>query len=1237
MSRDDTQESDRVYFEVTPSTDVVASSTVPSSLARLHRIGNEATIECLLVADGDGGVGYYFGTDGPPTRLENLLRDLFPNAYSISRTEPNVDAVLGLDTILGAESAADQEAETDGDDHGDGTDETSSAATTERLPDGRACAAVEFFGRGDRYNDWQTPLMPFDPNSAAPLYPLGSIAEALATVDCPVAFQTLLSPKPDWSYLANDRIHQLEYRTDTLSGVLGGYLTGFPDEPVDAPRIDAIEEKAWERSFVCNVRAVAIGDDPERAVRRLDDAFTPIAGEYYDIAPLIQTDDAAATTADRLRSRELIEAPGVLGKLRERVPLTSNYRRGIVTDDSSLSHFLVIDGAQLGQGSRRALDTRPTERTGVPLPDDESLARYRQGGLTLGTPLNLDREPVGEPIAVPPELQPLHIAWFAKTGAGKTTALNTAIADNHEATDGADIVVAPKGDGMGEALCRLLYARDEPVKDFYYFECSEFLPAISFFDIEEQLATATDRNTVIQDVVDHYVEILVALMGADRYFSANRSPDVIRYILKAMYDPVHGADEFTHAEFEAAVRRMKETREAPPATDEDLARKLGSTAANSKRSFDEVIQGVEHRVEKATRNVRLRQLFNAAPVADNEFRFDDVLDEDTVVIVDTGGLRDESQRAITLVVLSKLWEALQRRGEPQATTSQAPDAARSDGGAAVDESDAATPGDRSSRSPTAPAEYDDDLPIVNLYLEEAADVAATDLVDTLLSKSRSFGLSVTLSMQYPRQLRRESVAAEDEALIDVSTTITGNVSVDENLARVLAGGDMDPAEVRDRMGALGRGEWLVNLPTDFGETEPGTFMLKSAPLPPGHPDGDQPLSTAEETSFQAQLELAKERTRQEYGIPATPADAPATTDEPTAERADADSGTATPDDAAAPGESADDASRDTADSGVRPLITALQLTDRMPDVVTYDEGAHAITCAGCGDRYEVSVTGMRRAIECCNSLSIVDRDDIPVIDCGMRLSTSERADSAYSSRQLAFLSVVHRAQHRQYDPDLEYDLARDSMVRLREYVGIDPGEVDDLVEDGLLRKDCDYPHRLYSVTSDGRHEISQPLREGVHYGPGLGDMGETSQHGMGVELGKRLIDHEYASDPDSEVVEAVSYHDLEDGRRLDAAGLDDDGDVVIALEAERINNDILEAVPKDYDKLADCDPEEAIWVTMGRDGGHEVLRALNDPNDNQQRVEKTYTGNTPPRQFKIDEPGLTQIYTVNNVQDILGY
>jgi hypothetical protein len=69
--------------------------------------------------------------------------------------------------------------------------------------------------------------------------------------------------------------------------------------------------------------------------------------------------------------------------------------------------------------------------------------------------------------------------------------------------------------------------------------------------------------------------------------------------------------------------------------------------------------------------------------------------------------------------------------------------------------------------------------------------------------------------------------------------------------------------------------------------------------------------------------------------------------------------------------------------------------------------------------------------------------------------------------------------------------------------------------------------------------------------------------------------------------------------------------------------------------MAAHDPVAAIWVVLNRDAAHDLLQALNDPIDDDPRVEKTYSRTSPPQKFQIDRPGLTDVYTLQSVRNTL--
>jgi DNA helicase HerA-like ATPase len=1139
---------DLAYLQIRPSDEPLPADRITGQFEQLHRALDYQPVEWLLIADGDE-ISYYVGAT-PRTRdtLYRILNRITGDHYPI---EP-----------------------IDGD----------------PLPDLETPLTAEFHGIGERAQDWQTRLRPPSLSDApeqhdtarveaAPNLPLESIVQGMATTDSTVVYQALLEPKPDWSADAEYRVRRLDQNRDTFGQRLFKFLFGSIDDDdgerhsprrsahrrgdsgsIPGTRIDAILAKSSRNAFNVNARLLADGPDADATIRDLAATFNAIGGDFYDVRATIDTDSEALV--DAVETRTLNDGATFTNTLKRTLPLAPNNSPQIVADATTVPHFCLFDGASLTDTARRALRAVPGERMGITPPDEDKLAYY-DTGMPVGIPKAQDDTLLGTDIQLPPALQPLHVAIFGQTGSGKTSLLETAMLGNHAATDGADILIAPKGDGMPTEYLRAHFAEYGTLENVYYFDCAQTLPAFSMFDIREQLADGRSRTDAVDDVVAHYIEILRGITNEENFDSAIRSPDVIRYLVKALFDSEYGADAYTHRDLEHAVDQLQDEQTPPQLGDDDLRRLLGGVTDNDARSFDAIMQGIASRIEKITVDDRLNRVFNHVPRGDDDAAFDfgTVLDENAVVIFDLGGIRSQSQQALTLVLLSKLWTALQRRKQ-----------------------------------------HDSDPSLVNLYLEEAASLAGSKLLADLLSQSRGFGLSVTLAMQFPGQLRAADERTYDEVLNNVGSIVTGNVAVDSQLTQRLTTADMSTEDVANRLRALSRGEWLASLPAPFGEPRPQPFVMASLPLPPGHPEGDQPLSQARETAFQAVLEAIEDRTRNDHGLALDETEI----QEPTESEIES-----------------------------VPITSPLPHTERFPDCLEYDELAHGVVCTECQARYDASIDGIRRAIDCCHDIDDVDRDAIPVCSVPLTLRPNERHDSDCSTQQLLFLQAVYSAQHGLFDP-LEYDILRDSMDLLQAYLGLDDAAVQELVDDGLLRDDGDYLHQLYTVTHQGRDVLHEAHREGVAHGHGAGDVAESSFHTLLVELGRLYIVLEFVDDPDSPVVEAKSYYDCPDGEgRFDAVGLDADGRVVVTLEAERPNNDLKEAVPADYDKMAAVDPEEAIWVVRQQSVAHEVLKALNDPAEGQPRVEKTYSENSPPSRWTIDQPGFSEVRTVNQVTDVL--
>ncbi len=1215
-----TTDAPREYIQVTPTDTALQPHSAPAQFKRLHRLTTEdddhgllgrlrtlsaskpaPTVECLLLADGSDKrpLTYWFGVDEPSatSALEDILRGVFPDSYELERVEMEAGR---LESIIRGEPLHEE-------------------SESKEASDEATLTAIEFLGEPVRPRDWQTQLTPFDhfQTDDHARIPLASVVETMTAHPGPIAYQALLAPKPDWSTEAEERVLDIEAHSDTMGDQVVNTLFGPPDPETDVSlpasdeaRLEELRAKDTRHSFVVNARIVAStpANDPDAdtTVRTLETALSQLNRTTYEIEGRCGNDTRAEVCLNDLLERRVYQPDH--GTLRARLPWHSRASRGIVADVHEAPSFCLVDGPALTAAGSRALAQTPGERSALPRPPAEQLAQYQGDGFALGHPLTQDGTADDSPLALPPSLQPLHVAVFGKTGSGKSSVINTGILENHAATDGADILIDRKGDGMGLEYLRAHYATYGTLKNVYYFDCAETLPALSFFDITDQLDAGISRTAAVEDIVDHYIEILEGIMGRDRFEQAVRSPDIIRYLLKAQFDPVHGQDAFSHGTFQEAAAHMRSSQDAPPVSDPELQAMLGGVVTNSQRSFDKLMQGVANRIEKIPIDDRLGQLFNHvstdesdagdAPGETRQFDFREIIDEDAVVIFDLGGLRSESQRALSLVLLSQLWTALRRR-----TLEETGESIRARSHAERSTS--------SSDDPVADTTHDSGgetaLPLVNLYIEEAASVASSSLLSELLAQSRAFGLSVTLAMQFPAQLRSATGDAYAEILNNISTIVTGNVAVDRDLATRIATTDMDPATVGARLRAIQRGQWLVSLPAQFNAPEPRPFMIESMPLPAGHPEGPDPLSGSTAVAFEGAVDVCLDRTRLTSGL-----------------------------DVSTPPTHSTERSSDTSttEATASRIDSALPLTSRFPSVIEYDEHANAVICGACDARYEPTAVGVRHAIGCCHTLDDVDRNDVPVADVHLMLSQAERQRSSYTDRQLAFLQICYNAHQQQYDPDLEYDIRRDSMVRLQEYAGVDTEAVEQLLDDGLLREDCTHPHKLLTVASEGRSELQIGHKEGVAHGHGKGDLSESSLHVAMVILGRDYIEAAFVQNPASEATEAVVYHEV-DGHRLDAAGLDENGEVVVTLEAERLNNDRHTAVPSDFDKMAALDPEESIWIVPTRDDAHDILEILNDPLEGEPRVEKTYSRNSPPQAFTIDEPGLSEIYTLRYVRDSL--
>ncbi|WP_128478895.1 ATP-binding protein [Halorussus pelagicus] len=731
---------------------------------------------------------------------------------------------------------------------------------------------VRWSGSATRKKDWMTSLTPFDSGDGddtlvavdQPGAPLASLVDHLMEAASPVAFQVVFQRRASWQSDAELRKEDLVDGRDTFFQEIVGPLLEVEDqrsnhdekqlsEPV-AKRIEYIDAKNPKRSFTANIRAVGVpADDEDRdelsaQMNSLRPVFDPVDGPYYEV-------EGGRLRADGFREKTKEKnAQTALQQLLDREITTGRgkTRPDFVLSGTELANFVLVPSSeQLTVEGTRGTRAEQQSRNPLPWPNPDLVQQF-QDGMAIGHALDENGEPRPDPIRIPPNLLTTHYGRFASTGGGKSKAILNDALSLRETTGGPVVIVDPKGDGMCENYLRCHYERFNGLDDVYQFRVPETLPAFSFFDIRPALKAGRNREDAIQDKVDHFHDIMRMVMGREQYGQAFVANEILSYLIKALFDEEYGSDVFGLDDLFDAALQMQRDQTIPPvsADNQSIEESLTRHFAKDDHQFQVSMDAVGNRLDQLREDTHLRQIFSHAPeqneageYVDNHFDFREFLDEDATILFDLGDLRPEAQRAITLLLLSNLWDAVQVR--------------RRDG----------------------QTDYEK---LTNLIIEEAAPVASTKLVsEQLLPQGRSFGLSMGLVMQFPGQVRNRSERAYDEVLNNIKTKLIGNISIERDLAESLAHEDLSPTDLRNRINTLPSGEWIAQLPSpSFGETGPAPFSLKPLPIAPAHPESDEPLSVEQEDHFETvALPRLSERTQTQYGLSETASESETADDE----------------------------------------------------------------------------------------------------------------------------------------------------------------------------------------------------------------------------------------------------------------------------------------------------------------------------------------------------------------------
>lgn len=710
-----------------------------------------------------------------------------------------------------------------------------------------------------------------------------------------------------------------------------------------------------------------------------------------------------------------------------------------------------------------------------------------------------------------------------------------------------------------------------------HYVCNGTLSDTYYIDVEEVMPPT--RFFDIEPLITHGVSRSVAIQRVcDQYVSIARrvvgdsfdASTRAEAVIRAFVKALFDdANTFQHADLRAVVREFSEDGTVPDVADPALAQTLADHAAMPPDTRDHVSDAIAFRMSEIAECPQLRAALNQSSTP---------ADADAPTLTFSSLLNE----SVTLIFDLGGLGADRRHAVAVLLLSQLWRALK-----------------QRLQSPGA------DNPVVNVYVEEAAAFRDLAFLSDLLTQGRQFDVSLTLIAQSPNQL------ITDDAEIDIGTSllenagtiVSGRLPMASPLADRFSNQTLDRQQAVDALSSLERGQWLLERSAEWGETRPPISVLAPPSPPPGHPASEYPLAesrlqSAFETAFADRREAVK-----------------------TAGTVLTDNGPPSP----------PDDHRETP-----PSVHAFQRrnllpqTTRLPDSVGYNIDQHHLSCEACGVQYSPTQAGLKRAVQCCQPQASNNRDDVPVIECYPQTTMEALRAAGLTVTQGLFLQVVHQATHQRLPPEA-YSICRDSMVRLREYAGIDKAAVDSLLEDGYLTIDTrDTPHRIYSVTDAGRSAVNITNRSGRDYGDYVGDLGESALHRLMVIAGCRYLEQRFVTNDASPAVAVNAYHPVGESR-LDAAAVTADGSVVATVEAESDTNDHKTAVPADYDTMADCSVDAAIWVVPQRRTGHSVLAALNEPAAGDPRVSKTYSDSTPLYQFQLDTPGCTEIISITRL------
>jgi hypothetical protein len=751
---------------------------------------------------------------------------------------------------------------------------------------------VRWKARATHPDDWMTSLTRFDDKVYTSASadeteahrgepPLTTIIEYITKASQPIALQIRFSPMEDWNEDRQAREDELEQVYSASDSALYNFVFGWaqgndqpreeeevyyydnepaPEEPVepvegsqDAGRLDMMRAINYSRSFIVNMCAFSIlGPEQDTPSQELDDTLTRLStafqafdGPEYEVV------------GERLSGGFRGDRDEEFENFQQHIVTTDDsswwnpwssdrVRTDFVLDPHELGNFIVVPPTHhLSVEATRGIRAQQQNQSPLPRPRSAVMRRLR-GALEVGYALDQNGNPEDKSVGIPVSSLTKHYARFAATGGGKSIAAQTDQLSLSRNTSGPIFNIDAKGGGYLKNYMRAYKAEfgEEALKeDIIYFDFPNELPGLSFFDIRSAYTPehedGPDRKDAIQDVADHFVEILKVVFGQQRFKQAKQAGSLTRYLIKLMFDEEHGdkhgynresADVFRYDDFEWLITRLEEVVKSeeyhrlPQTNNSQVQARIHQRLANNPDSFKNSLEGVKSRLDDLFQDPRLREVFNNTTP---KLNFEEILDTDKQVLFDLGNLRDKSAETVTGVLMMTLFDALQNR-------------------------------DLSDKT--------DDY-LVNLQIDEAAKVVVSEPMRKFLKEGREFRLCLGLMTQFSKQMEYEgSRGVYLNVLNNVRTTLASTITIDEELAETFSHKGMEPRESKHRLRGMASGEWMLSTMNPlWGEPQPHPFNVRTKDIPAGHPESDDPLTDEEEADFQETVAAIRERAANEYG------------------------------------------------------------------------------------------------------------------------------------------------------------------------------------------------------------------------------------------------------------------------------------------------------------------------------------------------------------------------------------